>query len=122
MALGCPRRPAIKKSSLPRCDLIHTRSGQYDLTFSWTWVELTKECEIVGLQGYARSAGAPILQKGLLVRTDERLAVHQSTDIGDIDCEISVPLDICSRRSARSWNEMADALVEQAVRQRYAKL
>jgi hypothetical protein len=64
----------------------------------------------------------PFCIRGWLVRIDANLAVHEPTDNGEIHCEVSVPLDICSRCGARSWNEMADVLVEQAVRQRYGKM
>ena len=71
----------------------------------------------------SRSLGVcPFCRRWWLVRNEERLAVQQSTDRGDIHCEVSVPIDSCSRCGARSWNEIADALVEQALQRRYEEL
>ena len=46
----------------------------------------------------------------------------QETDRGRVDCSVSIPIGECDTCGAEYVDEKADALIEKAVREAYAKL
>jgi predicted transcriptional regulator len=59
---------------------------------------------------------------GKVITRDEELAFHQWTSRGYVFCKVRIPMGTCDGCSARSWDEAAEAIIEQAVRQAYEKL
>ena len=59
---------------------------------------------------------------GTVTVRDEALAFYQSTDRGFVSCRIVVPMSVCDRCGNRSWDERAEALIEDAVLRAYEKL
>ena len=52
----------------------------------------------------------------------EELAFHQSTSRGYIRCKVTIPMSVCERCGAKSWDEAAEALIEEAARREQDKL
>lgn len=52
----------------------------------------------------------------------EQLTFHQWTDRGDVLCDITIPVATCWNCGARSWDEAAEAMIEQAVRRERDRL
>ena len=61
-------------------------------------------------------------KRGLVVKREETVAFHQSTDKGYVFCRVSIPVATCESCGARTWDEAAEAALEEAVRQEYEKL
>lgn len=63
-----------------------------------------------------------ICRQGRIAIGNEELAFHQWTDLGYVFCRVSIPMATCDRCGAKSWDEAAEAIIEDAVRREYAKL
>jgi hypothetical protein len=61
-------------------------------------------------------------KRGTVITRDEKLAFHQWTSRGYVSCRVVIPVGTCERCGAKSWDEAAEAIIEQAVRQEYDKL
>jgi len=61
-------------------------------------------------------------EQGRVIRRTEELAFHQWTSRGYVFCKVKIPMGTCERCGAKSWDEAAEALIEDAVRQQYDKL
>lgn len=60
--------------------------------------------------------------KGQVTKRSEEIAFHQQTDRGTISCKVTIPIGVCQRCGAKSWDTAAEALIEDAVRREYEKL
>jgi hypothetical protein len=60
--------------------------------------------------------------QGKVFTRDEELAFHQWTSRGYVFCKVRIPMGTCDRCGAKNWDEAAEAIIEQAVRQEYDKL
>ena len=63
-----------------------------------------------------------ICRQGRIASSSQELAFHQWTDRGYVFCRVSIPVATCDRCGARSWDEAAEGLIEDAVRIEYGKL
>jgi hypothetical protein len=61
-------------------------------------------------------------RRGRVMIRRQNIAFRQWTDKGYICCEVSIPIGICQRCGAKTWDEAADAIIADAVRQQYDKL
>lgn len=61
-------------------------------------------------------------RQATLVRRSEELTFHQLTDQGWVFCRVTVPMGICNKCGAVSWDEATEAIIEDAVRTAYEKL
>ena len=61
-------------------------------------------------------------RQGTIMVRDEALAFHQSTDRGSVLCRVVIPMGVCDRCGNRSWDEQAEAIIEEAVVREYQKL
>jgi hypothetical protein len=61
-------------------------------------------------------------KRGRVVKREETIAFHQSTDKGYVFCRVSIPVAICEGCGSRTWDEAAEAAIEAAVRKGYEKL
>ncbi len=52
----------------------------------------------------------------------QQLEFRQWTDRGYVLCKVMIPIETCGRCGSKTWNEAAEAAIEQAVRQEYDKL
>jgi predicted transcriptional regulator len=59
---------------------------------------------------------------GKVITRNEELAFHQWTSRGYVFCKVRIPMGTCDRCSARTWDEAAEAIIEQAVSQAHEKL
>ena len=60
--------------------------------------------------------------RGQVVTENRELAFRQNTEKGEVSCRITIPMEVCTRCGFRSWGELAEAIIEAAVRQEYDKL
>jgi hypothetical protein len=60
--------------------------------------------------------------RGRLITENRQLAFRQSTNKGDVFCRVSIIMDICTRCGFKSWGNLAETIIEDAVRQEYDKL
>ena len=63
-----------------------------------------------------------LCQRGHVIKRSELMRFHQWTDRGYVFCEVTIPVGICDQCGMKSWNEAAEAVIEQAVRQAYERL
>lgn len=53
---------------------------------------------------------------------EEELAFNQWTDRGYVSCRVTIPVSTCGYCKTRSWDEAAEAVIEEAVRKAYDQL
>jgi hypothetical protein len=61
-------------------------------------------------------------KRGRVITRQEDIAFHQWTDKGYVFCEVSIPIGVCEQCGAKNWNEAADAIINDAVRQQYDRI
>jgi hypothetical protein len=59
--------------------------------------------------------GHVTMQKGVV-------AFHQSTDKGDVFCQVTIQMTVCAQCGVKYWDNRAEAMLDEAVRQAYKKL
>jgi hypothetical protein len=59
---------------------------------------------------------------GRIMKREEQIAFRQWTDKGYVFCRVVVPMGVCDHCGSRNWDEAAEAIIEEAVRQEYEKL
>jgi hypothetical protein len=60
-------------------------------------------------------------RRGKITR-EEEFALSQWTDRGYVSCRVTIPVSNCSYCKTRSWDEAAEAVIEEAVRKAYDQL
>jgi hypothetical protein len=60
--------------------------------------------------------------RGQKIKRDEELAFSQWTDRGYVACRVTIPVSTCDHCNAKSWDEAAEAAIEEAVRKAYDQL
>lgn len=63
-----------------------------------------------------------LCERGKVVKRNEKLSFHQWTNRGYVFCSVVIPLGTCEQCGAKTWDEAAEAIIEQAVRKEYDKL
>jgi hypothetical protein len=58
-----------------------------------------------------------LCQQGTLVTRDEEMSFYQWTDRGYVFCKVTIPMKICAQCGMKTWDEAAEAVIEEAVRQ-----
>jgi hypothetical protein len=61
-------------------------------------------------------------KRGLVRERNEGLKFHQWTDKGYVFCRVTIPMGVCDNCGSRSWDDEAEAMIEEAVRQAYDTL
>jgi hypothetical protein len=86
----------------------------------------TSPLEIRGRWGSMDDPGNPercdFCKIGHVVRRNQPISFHQWTDKGYVFCNATIPVGICDRCRAEHWDEVAEAMIEDAVRKEYDKL
>jgi hypothetical protein len=59
---------------------------------------------------------------GFVVSDNQQIAFHQWTDKGYVFCRAMIPVGVCDHCGSKSWEETAEAIIEEAVREEYKKL
>jgi len=59
---------------------------------------------------------------GQLIERTQLIAFHQWTDKGYIFCRATVLIGVCDKCGSRNWDDIAEATIDEAVRQAYEKL
>jgi hypothetical protein len=57
-----------------------------------------------------------------VIRGQQQIAFHQWTDRGYVFCHATIPMGVCDNCGSKSWDDIAEAIIEEAVRQEYEKL
>jgi hypothetical protein len=60
--------------------------------------------------------------RGRKIKRNEALAFHQWTDRGYVFCRVTIPMGTCDLCNAKSWDEAAESVIEEAVRKAYDQL
>jgi len=63
-----------------------------------------------------------VCKVGRIVKTDQAFSFRQWTDKGYMVCRATIPMGICDHCGAKTWDDDAEAIIEEAVRQEYRKL
>ena len=61
-------------------------------------------------------------EQGKVVTREEELAFYQWTTRGYVFCRVRIPMGTCEACGAKTWNEAAEAIIEDAVRQEHDRL
>jgi hypothetical protein len=61
-------------------------------------------------------------KSGRINKRNEQIAFHQWTDKGYVFCRTNIPMRVCERCGAKSWDQAAEAIVNEVVRAEYRKL
>jgi len=61
-------------------------------------------------------------KRGRVIRRNQQISFRQWTDKGYIFCRAEIPIGVCERCGSRHWNEDAEAIINEVVRQEYDKL
>jgi hypothetical protein len=59
---------------------------------------------------------------GQLIERNELIAFHQWTDKGYIFCRATVLIGVCDECGSRTWDDVAEATIDEVVRRAYDKL
>lgn len=57
-----------------------------------------------------------------LIERTQLIAFHQWTDKGYVFCRATVLIGVCDKCGSRSWDDVAGATIDEAVRQAYEEL
>jgi hypothetical protein len=57
-----------------------------------------------------------------VTKHDEELAFHQWTNRGNVFCKVEIPMSTCKSCGSKSWDEAAEAIIQQSVSAAYDKL
>ena len=60
--------------------------------------------------------------RGKLLERNRQFGFRQWTDKGYVSCQVTVPVRVCMQCGCESFTDLAELMVEDAVRQQYAKL
>lgn len=63
-----------------------------------------------------------LCKRGRLIGRTEEITFHQWTDKGYVRCRCTIPMQICDTCGSKTWDEAAEAILEQAVKAEYDKL
>ena len=93
-------------------------------------IEFSRKILFVGY-GAVAECTLPIIFKHLKVPAsnvtvmdfeDRAAKLRQWTDKGYISCRATIPMGICDHCGSKTWDDDAEAIIEEAVRQEYQKL
>jgi S-adenosylmethionine/arginine decarboxylase-like enzyme len=59
---------------------------------------------------------------GRVVISEQEITFHQWTDRGYVYCRATIPMGVCDHCGSRQWDDAAEAIIEEVVRQEYEKL
>jgi hypothetical protein len=59
---------------------------------------------------------------GRLIERTQLIAFHQWTDKGYVFCRATVLIGVCDQCGSRNWDDVAEATIDEAVRQAYEEL
>ena len=59
---------------------------------------------------------------GHVVESNQPIAFRQWTNKGYVSCRVTIPMIICETCGSKSWDEEAEATLNEAVRKEYDKL
>jgi hypothetical protein len=60
--------------------------------------------------------------QGVKFTRNEDLAFQQWTDRGYVSCRVTIPMSTCDCCNAKSWDDVAESVIEDAVRGAYELL
>jgi hypothetical protein len=63
-----------------------------------------------------------VCKRGKVKTCEEKLSFQQKTRKGYVFCEVIVPTRTCESCGTKSWDEAAEAMIDEAVRKAYDQL
>jgi hypothetical protein len=63
-----------------------------------------------------------LCERGVKTSREEDLAFQQWTDRGYVSCRVTIPISTCDCCDAKSWDDAAESVIEDAVREAYDQL
>jgi hypothetical protein len=64
----------------------------------------------------------PVCKRGRFALHNEDISFYQWTDKGYVFCRAAIPVRVCNGCGFKSWDDAAEAAIEEAVRREYDKL
>jgi hypothetical protein len=64
----------------------------------------------------------PFCKQGRVIKRQQEIAFHQSTDKGYVFCRVTIPVSVCDHCGSMTWTREAEATIDEAVRREYDKL
>jgi hypothetical protein len=61
-------------------------------------------------------------KRGPVIKRNQQISFQQWTDKGHVYCRASIPVGVCGSCGAKSWDEAADEIIEEAFRREYERL
>ena len=61
-------------------------------------------------------------RRGLVTKRAEQITFYQLTDKGYVYCRTTVPVSVCGECLAKTFDDMAEDIIKDAVDQEYRKL
>lgn len=74
------------------------------------------------MPGKSETGVCDICNRGIAVQTTQEIAFYQWTSKGYILCRVIIPVTTCPECGARSWDEAAEEMIEEAVNREVDKL
>lgn len=74
------------------------------------------------MSGWNEDVYCALCKDGVLKAEDRQLDFRQRTDKGYVFCRVTISMDICTQCGWKTWGDLAEAIIEDAVRQEYDKL
>ena len=63
-----------------------------------------------------------LCEQGNVIKRDETMSFYQWTSRGYVFCRVKILMGVCDRCGMKSWDESAEAVIEEAVRRECDKL
>ena len=114
---GFPRLAAVSPEFDDLCELVHIcrRNARAKLP--------NQPLRSVGTMSDPDNApDCDFCKSGHVITSTQEIAFRQWTDKGYVFCRTTIPIGVCDRCGSRHWNEDAEAIIQDVVRQEYRKL
>ena len=102
-------------SSGTRCDLFHTLASDCAL-------HLQHHCRGTSMTADDDPSKCVFCSGGRLFRRIEEIRFQQWTDKGSVVCQVQIPVLVCQQCGCKLHEEIAEEIIEAAVREQYGKL
>ena len=74
------------------------------------------------MPGQVESEKCILCEQGRVVEESREINFRQHTDKGEVSCRVAVQFNFCPQCGFEYWDDQAEAVVNEAVRQAYEKL
>ena len=74
------------------------------------------------MSGRYENKYCPLCKDGKSESKETQIVFRQLTDKGYVLCRVMISIDVCTLCGLKTWDDLAEATLEDAVRQEYDKL